>query len=323
MTPRMLVRPLARAFEGNYISLRGSAINDCGILTDTASSLQNPLAALSLNPSKTTARAGSTEARERRKHEPYLQSLSRQRKAANLSRRKVLAEERKTALGDPVESKPTDFVQQIKTQSDPEEKTSTFDGNANHFLTEDNLDTAFAYSKDLTSPVRASDRDTVDPQLHKEAMEKHSQNHTNAEEAVRRIVNLNSGSHKDRLRANIITCIQKFGRHETDSHLPPKPAAQPPPGTVAYPEKTPRVGTDTGSPEVQVAILTAKILNLSRHLEGTKKDLHNKRNLRLLVHRRQKMLKYLRRKERGGPRYQWVMENLGLSDAAWKGEITL
>jgi ribosomal protein S15 len=85
-----------------------------------------------------------------------------------------------------------------------------------------------------------------------------------------------------------------------------------------------RAGPDTGSSEVQIAILTAKIRSLANFLETRgKKDKVNKRNLRLLVHRRQKLLQYLRRKERGGPRYQRCVEMLGLTEGTWKGEISL
>ena len=52
-------------------------------------------------------------------------------------------------------------------------------------------------------------------------------------------------------------------------------------------------------------------------------DKANKRNLRLLVHRRQKLLRYLRQKERGGPRFQNVLETLGLTEGMWKGEISM
>ena len=89
--------------------------------------------------------------------------------------------------------------------------------------------------------------------------------------------------------------------------------------------KTPRAGPDTGSSEVQVAILTAKIKVLADHmlLKGRQKDKVNKRNLRLLVHRRQKLLQYLRRKERGGDRWQNLISTLGLTEGTWKGEISL
>jgi ribosomal protein S15P/S13E len=54
-----------------------------------------------------------------------------------------------------------------------------------------------------------------------------------------------------------------------------------------------------------------------------KKDKLNKRNLRLMVHKRQKLLTYLRRRERAGPRWRSLVENLGIQDAMWKGEISL
>jgi len=71
--------------------------------------------------------------------------------------------------------------------------------------------------------------------------------------------------------------------------------------------------------------LTAKIRVLANHLERPhyQKDKVNKRNLRVLVHRRQKLLAYLRRKERGSERWQNVVETLGLTDGTWKGEISL
>ncbi|KAI9934310.1 hypothetical protein MW887_005384 [Aspergillus wentii] len=255
--------------------------------------------------------------RERRRHDPFLTAQSRQRKAANLSRQQALVQEREASVGDPVHSEPTPFIQELKSaQPSPDAKL-------NHFLNAEGLEQALEYSKNLTSPIENQDRDTVDPQLEKEAAERHLKEHQNAQEAINRIINLNNGNNKDRLRVNVQKCIETFGRHNTESFLPPKPAAVAHESATAHPEKTPRVGQDTGSPEVQAAILTAKIANLSRHLQSTKKDMHNKRNLRILVHKRQKLLRYLRKKERGGPRWQNLIETLGLSDAAWKGEISM
>lgn len=248
--------------------------------------------------------------------------MSRRRKAANLTRQQALTKEREASLGDPIESKPTEFIQKLRSQADPN-GSSSHDGHYNHFLREEGVQSAFEYSKDLTAPVAHPDRALADPQYEKEEAQRHSQADAHSRDAVRRIIDLQSGNTKDRLRVNFMTCIEKFGRHRTDSVLPSKPAAAPISSTGAHAEKTPRVGPDTGSPEVQIAILTSKILNLARHLKTANTDRHNKRNLRILVHKRQKMLKYLRKKERGGPRYQHVMESLGLSDAAWKGEISL
>lgn len=244
---------------------------------------------------------------------------ARQRKAANLSRRKVLQAEREASLGHPVESKPTPFIQEIQSMQYGSNVPSS-SGDLNYYLKSDDLSTALQFSKDLTAPLQNPDRDTSDPQLENEAAERHEKEHQNATEAIQRIANMNNGNTKDRLRVNVQKCIDQFGRHRTDTMLPPKPAG------VSDPVQSKgirRIGPDTGSPEVQVAILTTKIMNLSRHLQPTNKDKHNKRNLQLLVHKRQKLLRYLRKKERGGPRWQNLMETLGLSEAAWKGEIAL
>lgn len=148
-----------------------------------------------------------------------------------------------------------------------------------------------------------------------------AEEHSTAQEALRRISSLALGSSADRLRINKQRCIDVFGRHNTDSSLPPKPAAA---NSGNQLEKGERVGPDTGSSEVQVAILTAKIRALADFLEtrGTT-DKHGKRDLRLMVHRRAKLLKYLRRKERGGPRWQHLIETLGLTEGTWQGEISL
>ncbi|KAI8343586.1 hypothetical protein BC941DRAFT_448357 [Chlamydoabsidia padenii] len=78
---------------------------------------------------------------------------------------------------------------------------------------------------------------------------------------------------------------------------------------------------DTGSPEVQAAILTVRIHNLNSHLQQHKKDKHNYRQLRLMVHQRAKLLKYLKSKDAG--RYHVCLEGLGLEPRAVEGEITL
>jgi len=157
--------------------------------------------------------------------------------------------------------------------------------------------------------------------------------HQRATEAIARITALGNGSSKDRMRVNITRCISTFGRHNTDAIFPPRapPLAHPGSTTphVIRPETNieaakKRVGPDTGSSEVQIAILTAKIKTLADFLATRGKgDKHNKRNLRLLVHRRQKLLKYLRRKERGGPRWQHCIEMLGLTEGTWNQEISL
>ena len=67
---------------------------------------------------------------------------------------------------------------------------------------------------------------------------------------------------------------------------------------------------DTGSPEVQVAILTERIVNLTEHFKVHKKDLHSRRGLLKMVSQRRRLLDYLMRKNRA--RYQTLIKRLGL-----------
>ena len=67
---------------------------------------------------------------------------------------------------------------------------------------------------------------------------------------------------------------------------------------------------DTGSPEVQVAILTSRITYLTEHLKEHRKDHHSRRGLLKLVGQRRNMLDYLRRKDI--ERYRSLIERLGL-----------
>jgi small subunit ribosomal protein S15 len=67
---------------------------------------------------------------------------------------------------------------------------------------------------------------------------------------------------------------------------------------------------DTGSPEVQVAVLTERITNLTEHLKEHKKDFASRRGLLMMVGQRRRLLDYLRRKEEA--RYQTLIERLGL-----------
>ena len=69
-------------------------------------------------------------------------------------------------------------------------------------------------------------------------------------------------------------------------------------------------GKDTGSPEVQIAILTSRINELTEHFKTHKKDHASRRGLLKLVGRRNKLLKYLTRVDRA--RYQKLIQRLGL-----------
>ena len=67
---------------------------------------------------------------------------------------------------------------------------------------------------------------------------------------------------------------------------------------------------DTGSPEVQVALLSERIKSLTDHLQTHEKDFHSRRGLLVMVGQRRRLLDYLRRKNEG--RYKELIERLGL-----------
>jgi len=71
-----------------------------------------------------------------------------------------------------------------------------------------------------------------------------------------------------------------------------------------------RHGKDTGSAEVQIAMLTEKIAALSDHLKGHVKDHHSRRGLILMVGKRNRLLRYLQNNDR--ERYQGIVNKLGL-----------
>ncbi len=67
---------------------------------------------------------------------------------------------------------------------------------------------------------------------------------------------------------------------------------------------------DTGSPEVQVAILTERIKNLTGHLQTHKKDFHSRRGLLIMVGQRRRLLDYVKSHEQS--RYETLIQRLGL-----------
>ena len=256
---------------------------------------------------------------------PYREAQARQRKAANLVRQRVLREERAKAMGDPVHSIETPFIKSLSTGHMSSESSQGQKEERNYFLKDGELSDSLEYSKNLSAPyitpakrkTAATNADAPEPNI-EERLEEHKEDHENAVRALSIITSLKTGSSKDLTRLNIQRCISAFGRQSTDEILPPKPSSiynnTPPVSKL-------RAGPDTGSSEVQAAILTTRINTLARNLHN--KDKHSKRALRLLVHKRQKMLSYLRRKERAGPRWQNLVETLGIQDAMWKSEITL
>ncbi|MDQ3510835.1 MAG: 30S ribosomal protein S15 [Pseudomonadota bacterium] len=75
-------------------------------------------------------------------------------------------------------------------------------------------------------------------------------------------------------------------------------------------EENKRAENDTGSPEVQVALITARIEHLTGHFKTHKQDHHSRRGLLMMVNSRRSLLDYLKRKDNA--RYKALIEKLGL-----------
>lgn len=187
-------------------------------------------------------------------------------------------------------------------------------------LSSDEIKSALNWSYELNRPLQEAISDPQREQLEKKVHEEH---HSKASIVLDRITSLENSGAKHRKHANIERCIQTFGRHNTDQTLRPPPKGVLKEGEEAY-VATPRAGPDTGSSEVQIAILTVKITRLAQLFEGgkNKHDKHNWRNLRNLCHRRQALLRYMERKEQGSERWQHMLSTLGLSPATWKEQIS-
>lgn len=257
-----------------------------------------------------------------------------------------MREQRAAALGDPIRGVTTPFVESLGS-SLPSEATTTDEALANaattpspdkpppspasaadedhlnYYFTKPEFEESLEYSRILSEPLVSTERARADPAREAEEARAHAKGHETASEAISRIVSLANANSKERTRANVQRIIDTFGRHNTDTYLRPKaPSLQSTYSTIAEQKPTPRAGPDTGSSEVQIGILTAKIRVLADRYEGANRhDKVNKRNLRLLLHRRQKLLKYMHKKERGSQRWTNMVEQLGLSEATWKGQI--
>lgn len=293
----------------------------------------------------TTPNAYAVKRAERKDFkDSYAYNHAKQRKEANVSRQAVLKQQRAEAMGTPIRGITTPFLESFDTalptpiQPGPSPTNAENQSEAatyailepaeevkylNNFVTKHELHKSIKFSRLLTEPIASGPRETRDPEKEAQEIHEHEAYHRNAVEVLNRIVNVSNSSSKDRTRINVQRIIDTFGRHNTDQHLKPKaPSPMSKDVAICHAEPTPRAGPDVGSSEVQIGILTAKIRLLADRYEGENRmDKANKRNLRLLLHRRQKLLKYMFRRERGSERWHNLVQKLGLTEATWRGQI--
>ena len=304
--------------------------------------------ALSFSTTSTLA----TTVRKAKKHErrdTYALRQAKARKDANLSRQAILKEQRAKEFGDPIRGLSTPFVESfdtivpqqiaedvdaisleaLKTDPDkppPSPARASGEIHLDHGIQPKELEESIKFSRWLTEPLAPTDLGREDPDREVSERRQWEARHATAAEAIQRIISLANGSSLHRTKKNVERVVDTLGRHKTDLTLKPKAAANTTQSAALAQtaEPVPRAGPDTGSSEVQIGVLTAKIRVLADRYEGeSRKDKVNKRNLRLLLHRRQKLLKYMERKERGSERWQHMLQTLGLTPACWKGQISV
>ena len=268
-----------------------------------------------------------------RLQEPYKWAQIQARKTAKVERQNEIKKDRDAAWGSPIHGIPTPFVESFdsagqapvsKWQRDADgapKPLPTAPELLNYGLTKQELEEAIATAYRLSKPLEEENSVVVDSVTQQQELQEHEERHRKAIIALDRITKVENANGKTRRHINIQRCIDAFGRHNTDNVLKPRPRA---PGHPPR-EILQRGGPDTGSSEVQIAILTAKIRTLAATFEGRygNRDKANRRNLRLLCHRRQKLLKYMERKERGSERWVNLLTTLGLSPATWKAQIAI
>lgn len=128
-------------------------------------------------------------------------------------------------------------------------------------------------------------------------------------EMVMRVLDLRNADSRGIRVANTARIIEAFGRHSSSDTAGAETSR----------------GVDTGSTEVQAAILTHRIRQLSEHIARNPRDVSNRKSLRSLVMKRASLLKYFKRKEtkkEGGHQvYFGLLEKLGIDAKAVEGEI--
>ncbi|CAK7270804.1 hypothetical protein SEPCBS57363_004286 [Sporothrix epigloea] len=290
-----------------------------------------------LQPLVQKANLSQDEKKRLRKQQPYKWAQIQARKAVKVERQEEIKKARVASWGSQIHGIASPFIESLdsagqepvskllfKTNENGDREPvplPTTPGLLNHHLTKQELDEALSMAYQLSKPIENTNRILVDAVTEAQELKEHEERHRRATVALERITSLDNANAKSRKIVNIRRCVETLGRHNTDKVLRPKPRA---PGLPER-EVLQRGGPDTGSSEVQIALLTAKIRVLAKIFEGPygHKDKHNRRNLRLLLHRRQKLLKYMERKERGSERWQNMIQTLGLTEATWKNQIVL
>lgn len=237
------------------------------------------------------------------------------RKKANVARQAVLQAERSPADFDPIVGQATDFTRALLVPEDIWSSSTHSDESLYFPKTEMSyiqaaVETASHTREKLRSPAtfgmprlnqalnkssvpRISTPGKTEEERLQQNLEQLTLENDKKSSAGSRIVSLKNANARTIQAYNTALAVREFARKEGD----------------------------TGSSEVQAAVLTVRILNDARHIAANKKDKHGYKGFRELVHQRQKILKYLRKES--VIRYQDCIGRLGLTDQCIVREITM
>ncbi|CAG8698462.1 15730_t:CDS:10 [Cetraspora pellucida] len=224
---------------------------------------------------------------------PVLKRRPQEIKKKNIAKKLSKLEAEKASMPDPIVGIPSEFTKSLlqplnvyKGAADPNAPQYM-----NYFLNEKDEDLLFektpmkvAEEVEKSHKVGSEEVDNLIGLIEEEKKKA---------EILKSLVSLHNSNAKSIMMYNVKKTVEEFGRNEND----------------------------TGSAEVQAAILTVRILNLYGHLQNNRKDKHNYRGLRKLVHKRQKLLKYLKRESL--ERYFTTIKKLGLDERVIEGEIVI
>ncbi|EEB07928.1 ribosomal protein subunit S28 [Schizosaccharomyces japonicus yFS275] len=219
--------------------------------------------------------------------------LANIKKKKNKARQAELREQRKPNLGNVITGQPTEWTQSLYNPvpylSGSMRANNTMQ-ECNHFTQKQELNSILeSIHKHLRKLRKQSASNFAEemPAEHDNLLQE------TKDEYIRRLFDIQNSNFKSIRLLNIQKALRDFGHSERD----------------------------TGSPEVQAAVYSAKIFAIKDHCDHHRKDYACKRYLSYLVHRRRRILKYLRRKDR--QRYDDCISRLGLTDAAVTCEINV
>ncbi|CAG8566938.1 15079_t:CDS:10, partial [Acaulospora colombiana] len=199
---------------------------------------------------------------------PALKRSPKEIKKRNLAKKLARLEEEKDSMSDPIEGIKTEFTSSLLRPLEVYKAATNLVLPQFNNYSIDTSDEEVVFKK-LPRILKRQKQQPEDSELERETSRDPE---LEKEKMLKALIGLHNSNSHSIMTYNIGRAVAEFGRHPND----------------------------TGSAEVQAAIWTVRILNLNEHIKANHKDKHNYRNLRSMVHKRQKILKYLKQ-ERQNP----------------------